>query len=154
MSAVQTLLTVVLIIATSVWLGGYAAIAVVARTTTKTLDPAARVEFFRSLGRTFLPIGGTALVLAYACGLALITVAGWTATAVAALIVAVALVVVLGVAVRQARMLTRLRTAVLAENQAASSTPIARRAKAANALRGTIGVLSLTLVVLGAVLAG
>ena len=154
MSAVQTLLVSVLIIATAVWLGGYVAIAVVARTTSTTLPKSQRVDFFRAVGRTFLPVGGTALVLAYACGAVLITMAGWSATAIAALVVAAALVVVLAAGVRQARSLTRMRTAALAED-AEHSLPqrISRRARAANALRGLIGVLSVVLVVLGAAIA-
>lgn len=155
MSTVQTLLVAVLILATSVWLGGYVAIAVVARTTTSTLPAANRVVFFRTLGRRFLPVGGTALVLAYACGAALITMADWSPAAWAALAVAVLLVVVLAVAVRQARALTRMRAAALSEEAGQSlQRRFSRRAKAANGLRGLIGLLSVVLVVLGAVLAG
>lgn len=152
MSAVQTLLVTVLVLATSVWLGGYTAIAVVAHTTSRTLEAQHRVDFFRALGRTFLPIGGTALVLAYASGLALILRDEWTPTATAAVVVAVLLVVVLAVAVRQARALTRLRSAALTESEASLPRRISGRARAAGWLRAVIGLLSVVLVVLGAVL--
>ena len=154
MSAVQTVLVTILILATSVWVGGYAAIVVVARTTTKTLEKSQRVDFFRAFGRTFLPVGGTALTLVYLCGAVLISMAGWSATAFVALAVAVLLLVVLALGVRQARGLTRMRAAALdADAPAGLSGRIAARARWANALRGLIGVLSLVLVVLGAALA-
>ncbi|HJS93259.1 MAG TPA: hypothetical protein VJ741_03275, partial [Solirubrobacteraceae bacterium] len=45
----------------SVWTGGLVAIFVVARTAARTLDGRRRVDFFRSLGRSYAIVGNTAL---------------------------------------------------------------------------------------------
>ena len=45
--AAHTIWLVLLVLATSVWLGGYVALAVVARASATSLEPAARVAFFQ-----------------------------------------------------------------------------------------------------------
>ncbi|MGN6130678.1 MAG: hypothetical protein ACTHOK_10105, partial [Nocardioidaceae bacterium] len=62
----QGAMTAVLVVATSIWLGGYVAIVVVARVATRTLDPGGRVALFRSLGRAYLRVGLPALAVALA----------------------------------------------------------------------------------------
>ena len=61
---IEVALACVLLIAGSVWVGGYVAIGVVARVTVRTLGPADRVAFFRALGRMYGIVGTVALALA------------------------------------------------------------------------------------------
>lgn len=58
----------VFVFAVSIWIGGYVAIAVVARASTATLGAAERVTFFRSLGRSYFWVGAPALVVALVAG--------------------------------------------------------------------------------------
>lgn len=76
---VQAVLLAVFILATSVWVGGYVAVAVVARAASATLDAAGRVAFFRSLGRSYLWVGVPALVIALATGAILARDHDWDA---------------------------------------------------------------------------
>ena len=54
-----------LVLATSVWIGGLAAIFVVARVAHATLGAGERVAFFRGLGRAYGLAGGVALTTAW-----------------------------------------------------------------------------------------
>lgn len=141
---------VLLMLATSVWLGGYVAMAVVARVSTDSLAPPDRVAFFRALGRAYLPVGSAALALGFVSGGVLLMSRAVDGLSIATVITAGLLVLILGVAVAQARRMTRMR-------QRASDTPsggrpapqVIRSGSAATVLRALIGVLSVTLVVLG-----
>ena len=140
-------------LASGIWVGGYVAIAAVASAGTATLDPAARVAFFRALGRRYLWIGGVALAVAFGTGAALLSDRSWDGTATAAVIVAAALVVALAVGVGQARRMTRLRRAALAAPQDRRlADQVERGARAAVLLRAAIGLLTLALIALGALL--
>lgn len=154
-----------LLLATSVWIGGIAAITVVARTSSQALSSANRVALFRTLGRAYLPVGVGALAAAYASGGALLWSRSWDGVQIAIVTLAVILLLVLGIAVKQARRMTRLRAAAIATDnepgQVAGSpdeTPGNDRIRAgalwAAVLRSSIGAISLALVILGAVLAG
>jgi hypothetical protein len=55
-------------LASAIWVGGLVAIFVAARAAWRTLDPAQRVAFFRSLGRTYGVVGTTALLVAILSG--------------------------------------------------------------------------------------
>jgi hypothetical protein len=148
---VRAVLVTIELLAASVWLGGLAAIAVVARCAREQLDPAARVAFFRTLGRRYLRIGGGALVVAYGVGAALLGRGGWTDLDRAIVATAVALLAILLVAVGQARALTRVRAAALAGDPRLSGGDVARRARRAAALRGLLAAASLALVALAAI---
>jgi hypothetical protein len=146
-SATEEVLTGLLILATAVWLGGLCAIAIVARVATRTLDPAARVAFFRGLGRSYGVVGTAALALAYGTGAALLRDHPWDSASV---VVAVALAASLGLGVGQARRMTRLRRRALDRpGEPTLAARVRRGAVRANVLRGLIGVLSLTLLALG-----
>ena len=150
----EATLLAVLVVATSIWVGGYIAIAVVARAATATLNPDARVAFFRALGRLYFWVGTPALVIALASGAVLARDADHGGLFTATVVVAVVLLVSFVVAVVQARRMTRLRRASLAApDDAALGERVRRGARAAGALRGVLGLLSLALVVLGACLA-
>ncbi|GAA0566953.1 hypothetical protein [Actinomadura livida] len=144
----------VLILATSVWTGGFAAIAVVARVTARTLAPGDRVAFFRALGRAYGVIGSAALALALGSGAVLVAGRPWDGVLVAAALVAAALVLTLLAGVVQARRMTRLRHGALAEPGDERRADLVRRgARGAGVLRAFIGALALVLIALGAVMA-
>lgn len=152
--AAQPILLAAFILATSVWLGGYVAIAVVARVAAVTLTSAARVALFRALGRTFLRVGVPALVIALGTGAILLHRHRLDALLAVTVVIAVALVAVLVVAVGQARRMTRLRRRALDWPEDEGLTTLVHRdARVAAALRTLLALLSLTLVILGSVLA-
>ncbi|GGB45645.1 hypothetical protein GCM10011492_40970 [Flexivirga endophytica] len=149
------LLVTVLVLSTSVWLGGYVAIGIVARSATATMDPAQRVAFFRSLGRAYLRVGTPALVIGLVSGALLARDHPWDATLISAAIAALLLVVLLAAGVQQARRMTRLRHSALKSGDDPASVPAIRRGRRSAAiLRAALGVLSLILVVLGCFMAG
>lgn len=139
-------------IAASVWVGGYVAIAVVARAATATLDPHHRVAFFRALGRSYLWVGAPALLIVLATGAVLLRGHRWDALLVVTAITAAALVALLGVAVGQARKMTRLRRCALGAVDEQLLALVARGGRMAAVLRTGIGLITLTLVVLGSFL--
>lgn len=150
MSHTSATLTGLLIFGTSVWVGGLIAIAVVARVATATLDPAARIGFFRGLGRAYGIIGTVALALAYGTGAALLDGRSWSVTLSAAVAVAATLVLTLAIGVAQARRMTRLRRSALgAPDDAEIARQVRSGATRASALRGLIALLSLALLALG-----
>ncbi len=154
MSATDAVLTGLLILATSVWLGGVVTIAIVARVASRTLDPAQRVAFFRSLGRCHGVVGPVALALAYGTGAALARDEPWNATKVAVAVAAATLAAVLTVGMVQARRMTTLRRQALASAPDADLAARVRRgAVRAGVLRALIAVLSLVLLGLGVALA-
>ncbi|MDN5768639.1 MAG: hypothetical protein L0H96_23250 [Humibacillus sp.] len=149
----HALLVSVLVLATSVWVGGYVAIVVVARTATATLEPAARVRFFKTLGRRYLWVGAPALLVALATGALLLRGHRWDGLLIATVVAAVALLGLLAVAVGQARRMTALRRRAVTDPANTGLTQqVSRAARGAAALRGLLGLLTLTLVILGAFL--
>lgn len=150
MSATAGVLAGLLIFAAALWLGGLFAIAIVARVATRTLDPAARVAFFRELGRSYGIVGTAALVIAYGSGAALLRGHAWNLATVAAVVVAVALAATLAMGMVQARRMTRLRLRLLdSPDDSTLAKRVRRGSVRADVLRGLIGVLSLTLLALG-----
>lgn len=144
----------ILILATSVWLGGLVAIAVVARVATRTLDPSARVAFFRALGRTYGVVGSLALALAYGAGAALLLDRPGDALLTATATVAATLVATTVFGVVQARRMSRLRrTALDQPTNEVLTHAVHRGAGRAGTLRGLIALLSLALLWLGVLLA-
>ena len=88
------------------------------------------------------------------CGAGLLTDHAWTGSVTAAVVVAGALVALLAFGVVQARRMTRLRSAALTQPQNGElQQRVARCARAATILRAGIGLLSLALIALGALLA-
>lgn len=136
----------------SVWTGGLVAIFVVARTAAATLDRHQRVEFFRALGRRYALVGNTALIVALGCGALLLGSHPWTPAQVGAAGVAGGLIVATVAGMLQARAMTRLRRRAL-ESGTVETRALRRGARLAATLRGAIGILTLALVVLAAVLA-
>ncbi len=158
MGLLDAVLTTVLVLATSIWVGGLVAIMVVARIATRTLDPAARVALFRGVGRVYGVVGTAALAVGYVAGGVLVRDESWGPLLVATVVVALALAAVLAVGVVQARRMTRLRRRTL---EAGGDTAdvgrlpeqVRRGAVRAAVLRGGIGGLTLALLVLGVAIA-
>lgn len=141
-------------LSSSIWVGGYVAIVVVARVATSTLERAQRVAFFRRLGRAYLWVGAPALVVALGTGAALCAGRAWDATLVATVVVAAVLVASLVLGVAQARRMTRLRAAALAAPEDPQlSHRVRRGTRLAALLRAGLGLLSLALIALGSLLA-
>ena len=150
----EAMVLAVFIVATSIWVGGYSAIVVVARTASATLDPAVRVVFFRSLGRTYFWVGLPALIIALVTGGVLARDLLWDGLLIATATIAVVLLVSFAVAVAQARRMTRLRRRLLASpHETPLREQVRRGARVAAGLRGLLGLLSVALVILGAFLA-
>lgn len=139
------------LLAATIWVGGFVAIAVVGRVARRTLEPPDRIAFFRSLGRAYGVVGGAALLVALGTGIALLPEPLTSPRDLAAFALGAALVVATAAGVRQARAMTRLRTRVLAEP--ALTGRLRRAAIAATLLRASIGLLTLALLGLAAVLA-
>ena len=134
----------VLILATSVWVGGLVAIAVVARVASGTLDPGARVAFFRTLGRAYGVVGTLALALAYGAGAALLLNRPWDALRTAIATLAATLVATTAFGVVQARRMSRLRRAALDQpTNEVLAHAVHRGAGRAGTLRGLIALLSI-----------
>jgi uncharacterized membrane protein len=150
----QAVLLGVFTLASCIWVGGYVAIAVVARVATRTLVPGQRVAFFRALGRLYLLLGVPALLIALGTGAGLLSDHSWDGILTAAVAVAAALLVSLAVGVVQARRMTRLRAAALFMTEDPErGVRVRQGARSAALLRATIGLLSLALIALGALLA-
>jgi len=143
-------LATVLVLATAVWVGGLVAIFVVARVAHATLGAAARVTFFRGLGRAYGPVGGVALTLALASGAVLAAAHPWDGQLTASTATAAVLVAVTMAGVVHARRMTRLRQDALRDPGSPGLTAKVRQgARNAAALRAAIAALSLALLALG-----
>jgi uncharacterized membrane protein len=150
----EAILLGIFTLASCIWVGGYVAIAVVAQVATRTLEAGQRVAFFKALGRSYILVGVPALVIALGTGAGLLSDHGWDGAVTASVLIAVALIVSLAVGVAQARRMTRLRAAALAAPQDRRlAAQVLRGARAATLLRAAIGLLSLALIALGALLA-
>lgn len=144
----------VFVLATSIWIGGYVAIAVVARVASAALDPGRRVEFFRSLGRSYFRLGFPALVVALATGGFLARDGQSEGMLVTTSVVAALLLFTFAVAVVQARRMTALRRRLLeSPDDEKLSEHVRRGGRVAGSLRALLGLLTVALVVLGAFLA-
>jgi hypothetical protein len=147
-------LVFVALLACSIWVGGFVAIVVVARVARAQLDPRIRISFFRDLGRRYLVVGLAALLTALSTGAVLLSKRPWDATAAAAVVVGLALVLATGAGIVQARAMTRSRAgAVRAPHDADLAQRVRRGSIRAAILRAIIGGLTLALLALAAALA-
>ena len=144
----------VLLLATSIWIGGYVAIAIVARVARHELDAPTRVAFFRRLGRCYLIVGGGSLAIALGSGGSLLALGDWTPTKTAAVALGLALALATVVGVIQARGLTRLRGRTLLRSRECAAAEAERSAaNRAALLRASIGALTLALLAVGSAIA-
>jgi uncharacterized membrane protein len=151
---IEATVLAVFVLATSIWVGGYVAIVVVARVSSGVLDPPTRVAFFRALGQRYFWVGAPALLVALGTGGLLARDATDRGLFVVIACLAAVLVACFCVAVAQARRMTRLRRDLTASpDDNALQARVARGARTAGLLRAALGLLSVALVVLGAFLA-
>jgi hypothetical protein len=138
------------ILAASVWVGSLVAIAVVSAVARRALDAHGRVALFRGVGRAYRYVGTGSLLV----GVAVAVVLAWPVADVdrgvqvelglSALLLAVTLA---GMA--QAKRMTVLRQRSLDRpRETAALASVATGARVALALRGAIGLVTLTMVVL------
>jgi hypothetical protein len=153
MNGTQAALTGILVFTSAIWLGGLTTIAVVARIADRTLEPRQRIEFFRGLGRAHGLIGTIALLVAFAAGAALLRDRPWGGLLTATATVAACLLGCAAAGMAQARRMTRLRLASRQHpDESGRAAQVRRGARNAALLRIAIGLCSLALVALGAVL--
>jgi uncharacterized membrane protein len=148
----RTLLIAVEILAASIWVGSLVCLALVARIASRDLDAASRVTLFRGIGRIYGIVGTAALVVAIGAGVVIaspISDLGRTGTAVAVLAGVLVVATVAGMV--QARRMTasRRRAIEMPEDERAAAS-VRRGAALAGVLRGSIALLTLVIVVLGA----
>lgn len=144
------ILSAVLLLTGSVWLGGWFAVVVVARSTTATLQAIDRIAFFRHFGQLFGTCSTTALVLALASGLILIGTQPWTTISGIEIALGAVLVTALIAGISQAREQRRLRIQLVQANgdDTALSARITSGARAAGVLRAGLGAISVAIALL------
>lgn len=145
----QAALLGLLVLSGAIWLGGWVALFLLARSTTATLSREARVAFFRHFGRRYGVVATGALLVGLTAGILLLAAVPWTRLSTCLVAVAAILLLVLGVGVLQARRMTRLRRALLATSADTTlAARVARGARTAIVLRAAIGAISLLILVL------
>jgi len=152
MFAGRTVLIAIEMLAASVWVGSLVCLAIVSSAARHALDPTARVALFRRVGRAYGVVGSGSLLIAIAGGVAL----SWPPSEFGGTTgVALGLSVVLGgitvLGMLQARRMTKLRQRVIQSPGDTIATALLRRGAAvAGALRGSMALLTLVIIGLGA----
>jgi hypothetical protein len=110
------------------------------------------VVLFRAIGRRYGIVGTAALLAAIGCGLALAwPPSTWSNTIDATVALSGALVLLTGAGMAQARAMTALRRrAVTAPDDRAAAEAVRRGRIVAGALRGTMALVTLAVLVLAA----
>jgi hypothetical protein len=139
-------------LATSVWVGSLVCLALVSSVARRVLDGPSRVAFFRGIGHIYGRVGTCALLVAIAAGVA---IAGrpshWETTVSLAISLSVLLVALTFVGMAQARRMTVQRQRALdAPRDASIARQVGRGAAVAGALRGSIALVTLVILALGA----
>lgn len=145
---VARVLAGLLILGGAVWIGGFVSLIIISRSTKKALTTSQRVAVFRELGRRYLKVAGVAFVLVVIPGGVLLASRPADGYTLAVLIVALLLIVVTAVAVKQARQMSRMRRAAVTRPDDADAAALQRGTQVASALRASLGVCSLALFVL------
>jgi hypothetical protein len=149
---VEQLLVSVLTLGVGAWVGGFATVFVVSRSSKAALAAPARVAFFRDLGRRYAVVAAVAMVLILVPA-AVLTILEPDTAVVATFAVTVALIAASIPAIAQARRMGTLRREALAvPDDAAKASAVLRGSRSAAVLRGTLAAGSLILVVLAVVL--
>jgi hypothetical protein len=152
MSVVRVTAITVGILSASTWIGSLVCLAAVSRVARRDLSGSARITLFRGVGRLYRMIGTTSLLTSIVIGLALawpVTRNRGTVTAMFVLSAALVGITVAGMA--QARRMTAARQRLLERSSDAELVRLVQRGGVVAAtLRGAIGLVTLTIVVLGA----
>ncbi|HRN30279.1 MAG TPA: hypothetical protein PK890_11355, partial [Terrimesophilobacter sp.] len=105
----DVVLATLLIIAGSIWIGGYVTVVVVSLVSARALEPDARVLFFRRFGAAYFWVSTPALLVALGIGWVFLARLPWSDELTRMAVASVVLVVILIGGIIQARNLTRLR---------------------------------------------
>ncbi|MEO6826572.1 MAG: hypothetical protein ABI255_02135 [Microbacteriaceae bacterium] len=142
-------LTALLILGASVWIGGMIAITLVSASSRKALDPRARVALFREVGRRYLWVATVAFALIAIPGGVLLAARPWDGLSLTTVIAVAILVITTGIAIRQARLMTKRRAAShAAPEDDLLAAAVSRAGTAASRLRLVIALISAVLFVL------
>jgi len=152
MFAARTALIALEILVASVWIGSLVCLALVSNAARHALEPPARVALFRRVGRVYGVVGSASLFVGICGGAALAwppSQFGGTVSAALGLSVVLGGITIVGML--QARRMTKLRLRVIkSPGDPIAVEQLRRRAALAGALRGTMALLTLVVVVLGA----
>jgi uncharacterized membrane protein len=143
-------------LAASVWVGSLVCLAVVSVAAKQALDGQSRVALFRRVGRLYGLVGTGSLLAAIGVGLAVAWPPSQMDTTVVALFLLAALLVLATIAgMAQARRMTVNRQRLLAApHDQAAADRVRRGTGVAGALRGSLALITLAIVLLGAHLLG
>jgi len=144
------------ILGASIWVGSLVCLAIVAAAAREALDGQSRVALFRRVGRLYGVVGTGSLLAAIGVGLTL----AWPpsqmdGTVVAVFVLAALLVLATIAGMAQARRMTvhRQRRLAAPGDQAAADR-VRRGAGVAGALRGSLALITIAIVLIGAHLLG
>lgn len=146
----RTVLITIELLAASIWIGSMVSLVLVANIAKRVLEPAARIQLFRSVGRTYGIVGFGALIIAIAAGVGLAgTPSNWSTTITVAVILSGVLVAMTLVGMSQARRMTVVRRRAIASPDDTDAADAVRRgSRTADLIRGAMGVCTLVIVVL------
>lgn len=144
-----TVLTALMVLGVGAWVGGFATVFVISRSSQATLAQAQRVGLFREFGRRYSVVAAAAMTLVLIPAAVLTYIDPTHTAALMLLVVALVIVAVSIPAIRQARRIGVLRRAALeTPGDAAKADAVRRSARSATILRGVLAVASGLLVVL------
>ena len=156
----EGILTGLLTLGVGAWIGGFATVLVISRTSRSVLAAEDRVAYFRRFGRSLAVVASIMILLIIVPSAALLAAEEIRPFAASMLLVACALVAITAVGIVQARKMTRLRSLALAggaddapDSDARMADAVRRGAGLAIVLRSAIGMGSLVLVVLAIAMA-
>jgi hypothetical protein len=148
----RTLLIAVGLLGASIWIGSLVCLAVVSAAARQALDPQSRVALFRRVGRLYSIVGTGSLLTAIAVGVALAwppSDADATIRALGAL--AALLVLATSAGMAQARRMTTYRQRLVSlPSDHVAAERVRRGSALAGVLRGSLAIITLVIVALGA----
>jgi hypothetical protein len=145
----EAVLSTLLVLGVGAWVGGFATVFVLSRSSQSTLAAPQRVSLFREFGRRYTVVAASAMALILLAAAILTYIDPSRTAALALLIVSIVIVAVSIPAVRQARQMAGLRRDALDNpRDDAKAEAVRRSARSANMLRGVLAAGSILLVVL------
>lgn len=144
-----TVLTTLVVLGVGAWVGGFATVFLVSRSSQAALAAPQRVGLFREFGRRYAAIAATAMALILLPAAILTYIDPSRTAALLLLVVSIVIVAVSIPAIRQARRMGTLRRAALDDPEdAGKAAAVASSARSALILRSVLGAGSVLLVVL------
>jgi hypothetical protein len=139
-------------LAVSIWVGSLVCLALVANVARAELDERSRVALFRRIGRLYGVVGTCSLLVAIGAGVAIAwPLSDLGSAGAAAFVLTGVLVLLTGAGMMQARRMTvRRRRAIETPDDELAARSVRRGAAFAGALRGSMALLTLVILLLGA----